>query len=37
MTAKELGDEVHSDVWGPAPVRSIDGKEYFVTFTDAST
>jgi Integrase core domain. len=25
---------VHTDVWGPAPVSSIGGKSYFVTFID---
>jgi hypothetical protein len=32
--AKEVGEEVHSDVWGPSPVRTINGREYYVTFTD---
>jgi transposase InsO family protein len=25
---------IHSDVWGPAPVTSIGGKKYFVSFID---
>jgi Reverse transcriptase (RNA-dependent DNA polymerase)/gag-polypeptide of LTR copia-type/Integrase core domain/GAG-pre-integrase domain len=25
---------IHSDVWGPAPVNSIGGKRYFVSFID---
>jgi hypothetical protein len=35
-SAKELGDEVYTDVWGPAPVQTIDGMSYFVTFTDGA-
>lgn len=29
-----VGDEVHSDLWGPAPVESINHKRYYVSFTD---
>ena len=29
-----VGDEVHSDLWGKAPVESINRKLYYVTFTD---
>ena len=29
-----VGDEIHSDLWGPAPVESINRKKYYVTFTD---
>ena len=32
--AAALGDEIHSDLWGPAPVESINHKEFFVSFTD---
>ena len=32
--AVALGDEINSDVWGPAPVEFINHKEYFVSFTD---
>lgn len=28
---------VHSDLWGPAPVTSLGGKRYFVTFIDDFT
>ena len=28
------GDEVHSDLWGPASVETINRKEYFISFTD---
>ena len=29
-----IGDEVHSDLWGPAPVESINHKRYYASFTD---
>ena len=29
-----VGEEIHSDLWGKAPVESINRKLYFVTFTD---
>ena len=29
-----VGDEVHSDLWGPAPVETINKKLYYVSFTD---
>ena len=29
-----VGDEIHSDLWGPAPVESINHKSYYVSFTD---
>ena len=32
--AERVGDEVHSDLWGPAPVETINRKEYYITFTD---
>ena len=28
---------VHTDVWGPAPVKSIGNSRYYVTFIDDST
>lgn len=30
----DVGDEVHSDLWGPASVETINRKEYFTSFTD---
>jgi hypothetical protein len=30
----KLGDEIHSDHWGPSSVTTINWKEYFVSFTD---
>src|SRR5277367_5895764 len=32
-----IGDEVHSDVWGPSPVPTINGREYYSTFTDGKS
>ncbi|XP_039155561.1 uncharacterized protein LOC120286999 [Eucalyptus grandis] len=33
-TSKGMLEYVHTDVWGPLPVKSKEGKEYFVTFID---
>ena len=33
-TTKGILDYVHTDVWGPTPVRSKGGVEYFLTFID---
>ena len=30
-------DLVHSDLWGPAPIMSLGGKFYFISFTDDSS
>src|SRR5271168_2704740 len=35
--ADVFGGEVHSDLWGKAPVESKGGKQYWVTFTDDKT
>ena len=32
--AKGIGDEIHSDVWGPARTATKRGRCYYVTFTD---
>jgi len=32
--ASVFGGEVHTDVWGPAPVATLRGRRYYVTFTD---
>lgn len=29
-----VGEEIHSDLWGPAPVETIARKKYYVSFTD---
>ena len=31
---KSYGDKVVSDVWGPAPVKSLGGKQYYLLFKD---
>lgn len=31
---KAYNDKVVTDVWGPAPVKSIGGKEYYLLFQD---
>ena len=33
----EYGGRIHSDVWGHAPVKSLGGREYMLTFTDEHT
>jgi len=35
--AKKFGEEVHSDLWGPAPVETKGGRCYYVTFVDDYT
>jgi transposase InsO family protein len=35
--AKNFGNKVHTDVWGPATVSTQGGRRYFVTFTDDAT
>jgi transposase InsO family protein len=32
--ASNIGDEIHSDVWGPSPVKTIGGREYYSAYTD---
>ena len=35
--AKVFAEEVHSDLWGPAPVKTKGKKCYYITFTDDKT
>ena len=35
--AKKFGEEVHSNLWGPAPVETKGGRHYYVTFVDDYT
>ncbi|THG94474.1 hypothetical protein EW026_g7010 [Hermanssonia centrifuga] len=32
--AATVGSEVHSDVWGPSPMETLKGHQYYVSFTD---
>ena len=32
--AQNFGDEIHTDVWGPAPIATCQNRRYFATFTD---
>ena len=32
--ALNLGEEIHLDVWAPAPVQTINGREYYSSFID---
>ena len=32
--ATKFGEEIHSDLWGPSPVRTPGQKEYYISFTD---
>ena len=34
---EKIGDEIHSDVWGPSPVQTIGGREYYSTYIDDSS
>jgi hypothetical protein len=35
--ADELGGEIHTDVWGPTPIPTIWGRQYYVSFIDDNT
>ena len=35
--AEAFGDEIHTDLWGPARVTSLGSRKYYVTFTDDHT
>jgi len=35
--ATEFGGEVHTDLWGPAPVETLGGRRYYISFTDDKT
>jgi len=35
--AKEFAGEVHTDLWGPAPVETFGGRRYYISFTDDKT
>jgi len=32
-----FGNEIHSDVWGPSPIETINHRRYYVSFTDDHT
>ena len=29
-----IGDEIHTDIWGPSPVKTMGGREYYTGYTD---
>ena len=35
--AQSFGDKIHTDIWGLAPISTIGGCKYYVTFTDDHT
>jgi transposase InsO family protein len=35
--AQHFGDEIHTDVWGPSPITTRQGRKYFATFMDDAT
>jgi hypothetical protein len=35
--ATEFAQEVHTDLWGPAPMPTINGRRYYISFTDDKT
>jgi hypothetical protein len=35
--ASEFAEEVHTDLWGPAPVATLGGHMYYISFTDDKT
>ena len=35
--AQNFGDEIHTDVWGPATIATRQNRRYFITFTDDAT
>jgi len=35
--AQHFGDEIHTDVWGPSPITTHQGRKYFATFMDDAT
>jgi len=35
--SRKIGDEIHTDMWGPAPIETPQHKKYYVIFTDKVT
>ena len=35
--SKDFGDQIHSDLWGPAPIATFGKKQYYISFTDDAT
>ena len=35
--AQAFSDKVHTDIWGPAPIFTLGGHKYYITFTDDHT
>jgi len=34
---KEVSSEVHTNIWGPSPIKSLGNKSYYISFTDDKT
>ncbi|KAG2343734.1 hypothetical protein BDR05DRAFT_837116, partial [Suillus weaverae] len=32
--AKDFAEEIHTDLWGPAPIPTLGGRRYYISFTD---
>ena len=37
LCQSSLGDEIHTDLWGPSPVQTGGHSHYYVSFTDDHT
>jgi hypothetical protein len=37
VPSQNFGDEIHTDIWGPASTSTVKGRCYFITFMDDAT